>query len=126
MKHFLTYMLILILSVQSTGNIIIILHYKFNQDFFAEICENKDKPEMECNGKCHLKKQLKQQEENESEKKKINNEKENLNFISTCFDLIPGPKISDAITDENLLHFQLIKKHVSDIFHPPQNSSFLF
>ncbi|MDQ2179245.1 hypothetical protein [Marinifilum sp. D714] len=119
-------MLILILSVQSTGNIIIILHYKFNQDFFAEICENKDKPEMECNGKCHLKKQLKQQEENESEKKKINIEKENLNFISSCFDLIPEPKISDAITDENLLHFQLIKKHVSDIFHPPQNISFLF
>ncbi|WP_321279547.1 hypothetical protein [Marinifilum fragile] len=119
-------MLILILSVQSTGNIIIILHYKFNQDFYASVCENKDKPEMECNGKCHLKKQLKQQEENESEKKKINIEKENLNFISTCFDLIPTPKISIAPTDVNLPHFQLIKKHVSDIFHPPQQSSFLF
>ena len=25
-------------------------------DFIERLCENKDKPELQCNGKCHLKK----------------------------------------------------------------------
>ena len=122
MKHFTTYLLLLILSIQSTEDIIIILQYKFNQDFYAKICENKNNPEMECNGKCHLKKQLNQQEEKEAEKKKISIEKESLNFIATCFDLLPTPKISTAKADIILPDFQLTKKHISDIFRPPQHS----
>ena len=36
------------------------VEYEINKKFIAEIlCENKAKPEMKCNGKCHLKKQLK-------------------------------------------------------------------
>ncbi len=33
--------------------------YQVNQDYVAEeLCENTDKPELECNGKCYLMKQL--------------------------------------------------------------------
>ena len=36
------------------------IEYEINKKYIAEVlCENKDKPEMHCNGKCHLKKQLK-------------------------------------------------------------------
>ena len=36
------------------------IEYELNKKYIAEVlCENKDKPEMHCNGKCHLKKQLK-------------------------------------------------------------------
>ena len=39
------------------------LNYFLNQAYYANVlCENKDNPEKpECNGKCHLKKQLDQQ-----------------------------------------------------------------
>ena len=34
--------------------------YLLNKDFIAKTyCENKDKPQMHCNGKCHMMKQLK-------------------------------------------------------------------
>ena len=36
------------------------IEYEINKKYIAEVlCENMTKPEMKCNGKCHLKKQLK-------------------------------------------------------------------
>lgn len=38
---------------------IISLDFEINQDYYIEIfCENKDKPELHCDGQCHLKKTL--------------------------------------------------------------------
>jgi hypothetical protein len=99
---------------------LILSHFIIKQDFYAAICENKDKPEMECNGKCHLKKQLKQQEEKESEKEKISIEKESVSFIATSFDLLPQPKTSIAKADIIPSQFLLLEEHFQDIFHPPQ------
>lgn len=37
-----------------------VLHYYFNYTYYVEVlCENKDKPEMHCNGTCALGKELK-------------------------------------------------------------------
>ena len=36
-----------------------VVDYAINYDYIVDnLCENKDKPEMHCNGKCYLKKQL--------------------------------------------------------------------
>lgn len=36
-----------------------VLYYQLNIDYIIETyCINKDKPELQCNGKCHLAKQL--------------------------------------------------------------------
>ena len=36
-----------------------VMDYMVNYDYIVnELCENKDKPEMECNGKCHLGKEV--------------------------------------------------------------------
>ncbi|HET8837465.1 MAG TPA: hypothetical protein VFM82_00550 [Flavobacteriaceae bacterium] len=41
-----------------------VLYYYLNQDYIAEfLCINKDKPEMHCDGKCYLMKQLAKQEQ---------------------------------------------------------------
>lgn len=41
-----------------------VIHYILHKKYYAEVlCKNKDKPMMHCNGKCHLKKELKEQEE---------------------------------------------------------------
>jgi len=35
------------------------LEYVVNYDYIVkELCENKEKPQLQCNGKCHLKKEL--------------------------------------------------------------------
>lgn len=42
------------------------LYFKANQNYFATfLCENRDKPELNCKGHCCLKKQLKADDERE-------------------------------------------------------------
>jgi hypothetical protein len=97
-----------------------VLNFKINQDFFAEICENKDKPEMKCNGKCHLKKQIKKQDEEKSKKEKIKVEKEIQTCILNSGRLLPQPKTQ--ITAASCLYKFNHKPRscISDIFHPPR------
>ncbi|NRT17102.1 hypothetical protein HNP99_003477 [Flavobacterium sp. 28A] len=41
----------------------------FNESFTEQFCQNKAKPELKCNGKCHLKKISKEQDNQDSSKK---------------------------------------------------------
>ena len=44
-----------------------VIHYVLHKNYYAEIlCENKKKPKMHCEGKCHLKKEIKEKENNNS------------------------------------------------------------
>lgn len=52
-----------------------VLDYVLNYDYIAkELCENKTKPELKCNGKCHLVNELAKAAEDE---KPINSDKKN-------------------------------------------------
>lgn len=43
-----------------------VAYYRVNQDYIAQnLCENRDKPMLNCNGQCYLAKQLKAAEEKE-------------------------------------------------------------
>jgi hypothetical protein len=43
-----------------------VAYYRVNQDYIAKnLCENRDKPMLNCNGQCYLAKQLKSAEEKE-------------------------------------------------------------
>ncbi|MBE0392831.1 hypothetical protein [Flavobacterium sp. PL002] len=43
----------------------------FNESFTEQFCQNKAKPELKCNGKCHLKKISKEQDSQDSSKKSL-------------------------------------------------------
>ena len=59
-----TYLFFITLIVHTFSQVVIVGQFFINQDFIAaELCENKDAPELECNGKCYLKKELKKDEE---------------------------------------------------------------
>lgn len=50
------------------------VNYCINYKYISTVlCENKNKPEMHCNGKCHLKKTIKQAEEEDSKSKNAPN-----------------------------------------------------
>lgn len=50
------------------------MYYQLNIDYIIEkYCVNTDKPELQCNGKCHLAKQLSAIDNNENDSKAINN-----------------------------------------------------
>ncbi|WP_417875947.1 hypothetical protein [Winogradskyella sediminis] len=49
---------------------IVIMNFKLNQKAITEqFCINKAKPELQCNGKCHLTKELQETEHTDSEKR---------------------------------------------------------
>jgi hypothetical protein len=111
----------LIFLIQSFEVILITTNFKLNQDFFAEICTNKDKPEMKCHGKCHLKKQIEQSEQNRSEKEEVKTEKEIQIFLSIAILFLPTvhPKISNTLSASTSILPP--KKCFTAIFRPPKS-----
>nr|WP_321223196.1 hypothetical protein [uncultured Psychroserpens sp.] len=58
-----------------------VLYYQLNLDYIIETyCVNKEKPELQCNGKCHLAKQLQV-----TQTKIYNNEESAINVIVDAF-----------------------------------------
>ena len=120
MKQLLVYLLLVLFSIQSFEQIIIRLNFSLNQDYYASICTNKDKPELECNGCCHLEKQLEQNEEEKSSKEKI--------LVKRVFELIIPNDLLDiqtpdliALENDYLGYNQFSPSlYYYDIFHPPR------
>jgi len=56
--------------------------FKINQDYIAKVlCINREKPSKGCNGKCHLKKQLKKTEPQESQPVPAGEKQQNLIWL---------------------------------------------
>ena len=84
-------------------------------------CENTDKPEMHCDGKCHLTKQIQADSEQKSETPAAENEimtfvlsiEETSSFEFKLFE--------SEFAQANSLYLEgNCSNHVRSIFHPPQ------
>ncbi len=63
MKIFAAIFLTFAIFIQTFSTFIIKADFYINQSYIAKnLCVNKDKPMMHCNGKCYLSKKLKQQD----------------------------------------------------------------
>lgn len=72
MKYLFSYSLIFIFLLQSIGNTYFFLDYQLSIEKYEVNCENTEKPELKCHGKCQMTKQAQQfgfWEKNESEQK---------------------------------------------------------
>jgi hypothetical protein len=59
LKQVFTYVLLFSLVVRPLFIVGHIAYYRLNIAYITEkFCENKDKPQLQCNGKCHLAKEL--------------------------------------------------------------------
>ncbi len=95
------------------------VEYAINYDYISEVlCINKDKPEMHCNGKCYVMKQLKKQKSEDFKLLKISEEEYPIGFVEII--TINSPKKINFNTKK--LHFyQQNYTFVADnsVFHPP-------
>ena len=55
MKIIVNILLSILVFGASFQNSIFVIDYQLNKDFYEIHCINKDKPEMQCNGKCQVK-----------------------------------------------------------------------
>ena len=64
MKTALVYILLLATLLPTVSPWGTIAYYHANKDYIARVlCENRDKPQLNCDGKCYLAKQLKAQQD---------------------------------------------------------------
>ncbi len=101
-----------------------VAYYRVNQDYIAKnLCENRDKPMLDCKGQCYLAKQLKAAEEKEQ---KSNSERlEKMPEVVLSFHAI------QPVFTAHFVAFNAIENHFSateffpsaaaqGFFHPPQ------
>ena len=108
------------------------LSYSFNQiEIFAEYimdieqftelyCENKDKPELKCNGKCHLTEQLAENEEQKQNKDIQVSPEILLFFADSKFEI---EEHNGFYIEEDISYFfntDLTEGIGYAVFHPPQ------
>lgn len=95
------------------------IEYEVNQSYIiANLCENNDKPEMKCNGACHLKKQIQEQTGEGEKESTILIDMEKLP-VSVETQAIVLPIGVPEIKSFSLLETLKKEDHASKIFHPP-------
>ncbi len=102
------------------------LDYAINYHYYAEeVCINKDKPEMHCNGQCHLKKEIKKiynEDSTPDNKKNILPELKLKEYTSFNFQNIITEyykKLYILNTTDLFINKRLCKGYLSPIFRPP-------
>jgi hypothetical protein len=99
-------------------------NYLVNQDYIAEfLCINKDKPELECNGKCYLAEQLKKA----SEEKEKNLPAIVLEDYPIGIVLFVSFKTTETIETPENRNFHYTNEYSftyqNSVFHPPTFNS---
>jgi len=110
----------LCILVLSSNQSIILLNYAVNKNYIAKnLCENRSKPKMNCNGKCHLKKQLQKEEKKDRSPFGVK-EKVELQLFSSSCKLNPLAlaciKIDHAISSNK----NYTSLNQGSVFHPPR------
>lgn len=99
-------------------------YYLLNKEYITKsFCINKDKPEMRCLGRCHLKKQLQKQNEQEQKLPKGTSSTEMPLFLnSPPFDIFPPMGMSFS-TSTLFYTSVLVIGSGKGIFHPPRTGN---
>lgn len=120
LKYSIVILLVLVSLIATMQDSFTLLVFKINQDYIAKnLCVQKEVENNTCQGCCHLKKQMEQQ--NEQEKSNPNQSREKL-----LIDLFPleniktQPKSVHTTIRYKELQCQFVNSFISDVFHPPQ------
>jgi hypothetical protein len=122
MKVFFHIWLSLIILLNSLVFSIIQMDYTINQAYIIEnFCVNKDKPLLECGGKCYLSDQLKKaKDQKENQSGGIEIARDFGIFILADSFISPAPVLPTFQKPEIIHHEGALVSRLADIFHPPQ------
>jgi hypothetical protein len=96
------------------------VNYWMNRDFIASVlCENKEKPELECNGKCHLKKQIQENSDDNPEGEEVSSQMMVEFFEPTIDHTVEW--LVETITNSFYNYSEPLETGFSSsVFHPPR------
>jgi len=112
--------LLLALVSANLSGLLVYAEFKVNQKYIAAaLCENRDKPQLNCNGKCYLMKKLKDAEDKEKKQEQASQKKGGPDVFILTASLVLS-FVGDTPKKEKpaFLSIQL-PKISSEILHPP-------
>lgn len=118
MKKFFSITMTILFLLVSFQQALIIVHFKLNQqNIEKEFCVNKAKPQLQCHGKCHLKKELEKSDNTDLELTSIS-KKIDMVLISDFQFIIPIIKAIKSGKIAIYKEFGLLEPYL-EIFVPP-------
>lgn len=95
------------------------VEYVINQDYIAKfLCINQDKPEMQCNGKCHLYKEVEKQQEETPVSLQISLKEYPIGFVKILG--LKDQKNFQTLIESNYLYLKNYKYlYTTSVLHPP-------
>ena len=113
--------LLLSFMAQVLSSPFIVFDYYVNTETYIKKCINKSSPELHCNGKCQMAKELKQQEEREQQHPGSEHSYKSVVslFASCCFASAPAVALRPAIRLFAVFNDRYTKDVSLPVFHPP-------
>lgn len=112
------------LSLQLSLPTLLSINYSVHKEAITELfCINKDKPDMGCQGKCHLKKQIEETNPPASKKEMVHSHKEYDFFLEAKEAINPNNSIAEE-PDEAIYSNAYQFLFSNSLFRPPQNFFF--
>jgi hypothetical protein len=123
MKFAAATIFILLLLTQTFSKWLIVIDYAINKEYIAKnLCENKSKPLLHCNGKCQMAKKI-AAEENQNNKQSSGVSFAKASFseviVNNILEITPEPVYSTSTNLKVIYIFNLPSPLPSSIFHPP-------
>jgi hypothetical protein len=123
MKHMVILLVALTMMVKPLWPI---MEYVNNYDYISNVlCENKDKPQLQCNGKCYLAKLL-EQEQNDQDKNPFGEQRskaevQHVVYFESMSQIDLGRQTTIA-TKNSTFYYQgmIVLLLTADITHPPE------
>ncbi|MCB0428819.1 MAG: hypothetical protein H6585_00780 [Flavobacteriales bacterium] len=105
---------------QTFSRLVIMVDFYLNQDYLEQaFCVNKDKPQMHCHGKCHMKNMLKKEEKKETSPASPFKEKREIQLFSQRNEpnhFADINRVGKTFTPYRPTHSH---PHTRAVFHPP-------
>ncbi|AWL09656.1 hypothetical protein HME7025_01804 [Aquirufa nivalisilvae] len=125
MKRIIAILLLIAIQLPLMSQWASVAYYQVNRNYIAKnLCENRDKPKLNCNGQCYLAKKLKAAEDKEQ---KTNSERlEKMPEIQLACEQMASLAFQITFSDFSEDHFSHAEMAAQSSillpFHPPQCS----
>lgn len=122
MKFILVPILIALMLTQVLGKWLVVMEYNLNKDFIAKnLCINKARPKMHCNGKCQMMKRLAEEEKQNPGENNTSSKIKNQDIVLSDEVFKPAlpsmPELKISYNEDRPL--PRFNSPVASIFHPP-------
>lgn len=116
--------IVLILLILQNGMGYTLIQTQFyldREEITALYCVNKDKPELQCDGKCELGKRLSQAKDYQENEAEITLEELSLTFLHTKVEIqVTEQKVKIPIIHQGFYSIVQNSERGLDFFHPPK------